>query len=176
MNVGSESFISGSSQEGGAYACHLAQCPMQDIDCMYVYGTISDERCLIKTQVPGFVQIKKGSSKFRDIGELPTKQNQHGETCINGHQLKHAFCPTCSVQFLPTALLTTTGETMSSSASAYTKMKLHSDGQFSLAQLFQETLISIQTQHLTENVDKFRQKYIEIADKFRQGVDQERHF
>ncbi|CAF1609022.1 unnamed protein product [Didymodactylos carnosus] len=121
---------------------------------------------------PRFVNLKQ----FNDIDELPIKQNQHGETCINGLQLKQAFCPTHSFQFLPTALLTTTGETMSSSASACTQITLNGDGQSSLAQQFQQTLNSIQTLRLNENVDDFKQKYIKIADKFRQGVDQEGHF
>lgn len=39
-HLGSESFLTGSTSEGGAYTRHLAQQPMQDIDFMLIEGTI----------------------------------------------------------------------------------------------------------------------------------------
>ena len=174
VNFGSMAFLAGSTIEGGAYARHLAQQRMQDLDFMLVEGNITSPECLLKLDnAVIFVQVKYDENFIEQHMKTPlfTARNRHGVLCVDGFKMKEKYCGIDTSSIFPAVTTTATGVTSSSSAS--TEVKFHTVRQTSsLGEQFEIMLNFIRRMQAQENVEQYQPSYRSFSHVFRRSISQ----
>ncbi|CAF1583618.1 unnamed protein product [Didymodactylos carnosus] len=179
MADGSESFLAGSSVDGQASARHLAQELKQNIDFMVVVGSVTNESCLVASDVPGFLQVvfdKVNVKQCTGGTELPIKLNSYGQMCVDGFKMKQQCCgPTDTYSFFPTSSVTINSKTATNAANVYYQVELNPSeqqpsGLFAIQ--FAEALNLARSQRAQGNFHLLKEKYIQVCNNFRQIMSQ----
>ncbi|CAF4168195.1 unnamed protein product [Rotaria sp. Silwood2] len=172
-DINNLSFVAGSTTEKQAYARHYAQQSVQDIDIIVIQGRINSEKALIKTDIPGFKQIRfHFVEQLGSLSRLIPTLNSNGETCLNGLQMKEYHRQNIIGASTVGALAMVTTQAKTDSAAASVAVTQQHDS-LSLAKDFSEILLKLSSREqplsvnlLKERVNKFCHGYLDSIRRY----------